>query len=187
MAFLICVCASALAFGRLTGGQFRRLRALPIRGAWLVLLAAGAQAVALLLLPAPARTAGYASSAALAALFLYRNRGLPGAPLIAAGLGLNAVAVAANGAMPVSPTAAVRAGVPLDHIAAGRDPAHAVAGYGTALPWLGDVIPVPLPGSPAVFSVGDCLVAAGLVLLFVAGMHRRDGGDADRHQTAVEH
>jgi hypothetical protein len=90
--------------------------------------------------------------------------------LVALGLGANALVVALNGAMPVSATAAARAQVALDDVAAGLDSRHEVADGSTRLALLGDVVPVLLPLRPEVVSPGDVLVASGLGQLVVVGM-----------------
>src|SRR5439155_20104550 len=95
---------------------------------------------------------------------------LAGITLISVGLLANAVVVAANGAMPVSIDAAYRARVGISAIASGSDARHQIAGTGTQLRWLGDVVPVPLPWRPEVVSAGDVLVAAGLAELVVLAM-----------------
>jgi len=102
------------------------------------------------------------------------NRYVPGVSLVTLGLAVNALVVILNGAMPVSIVAALRAaGVPITDIAAGYDARHTIAGEGTTLRPLGDVVPLPLPIRPEVVSAGDVLVAAGLGELVVMGMLRR--------------
>ena len=115
---------------------------------------------------------GLAVSALAALAFCARNLRVTGVPLVTAGLLLNAVVVGANAAMPVSIAAAARAGVSIDQIAAGNDPRHEIAGAGTHLRPLGDVIPAPLPVLPEVASPGDLLIAAGLAELVVLAMRR---------------
>jgi hypothetical protein len=122
---------------------------------------------------------GLAASALCAAAFCARNLRVAGVPLVTLGLISNAVVVAANGAMPVSVSAATRAGVPVVDIAADRDSRHEVAGPGTTLRILGDVVPVPLPVRSEVVSPGDVLVAAGLAELIVIGMLRRRRTDEE--------
>jgi hypothetical protein len=179
------VLVTALVAGLLAGGRLARLAALRTRrpglaaaalaGVLLTLCAAaaGARGSAWYLVPA-------AWTAACAAAFLAGNRRLPGAPLLAGGLAANLLAIAANGAMPVSRLAAARAGLSLRGLAAGTDPGHVLAGAGSALRPLGDVIPFPLPGWPEVLSPGDLLIAAGLGLLLYTALGpaplRRLGG-----------
>jgi hypothetical protein len=96
-----------------------------------------------------------------------------GTGLVAVGLLANALVVGLNGAMPVSDAALGRAGVSTQDIVSGEDPRHELAGQGTRLRSVGDVIPVALPLRPEVVSPGDVLVAAGLAQLVVVGMRRR--------------
>lgn len=105
-------------------------------------------------------------SNALVAYFVLGNRSLPGLPLMATGLALNVVAIAVNGAMPVSPTAADIAGFDPDQL--GRVGIEWEAlGPHTVLPWLGDVIP--LPWARSVISVGDVLIGFGVAVLVYRG------------------
>ncbi|MCW2606630.1 MAG: hypothetical protein JWO60_1323, partial [Frankiales bacterium] len=113
---------------------------------------------------------GLGVSAALAVAFLGLNRGVRGTGLVGLGLVANALVVGANGAMPVSTHAAARAGVSLSDVVYGLDPRHELADRDTRLPWLADVVPVPLPRLPQVVSPGDVLVAAGVGQLVVLGM-----------------
>ena len=170
--FALVVLIVALAVGRLSGGRVVRLGHLPLRHGWLVLVAVGAQAGGAFaggsLYPL-----GLVLSAVLVALFLAANRGVRGTGLVFLGLLLNALVVALNGAMPVSADASGRAGISTQDLLAGTDPRHELAGSGTRLRPLGDVIPVLLPVHPEVVSPGDVLVAAGLAQLVVLGMRRR--------------
>lgn len=163
------VLLAALAVGWLRGGGLDRLGAHPparpaLVGAALLVQVAGTLA------GGPLHALGLAVGTGLVVAFLLANRGLRGTGLVALGLGANALVVAANGAMPVSESAAARAGVPLAAIGAGLDPRHELRTGATRLPLLGDVVPVPLPLRPEVVSPGDVLVAAGLGQLVVLGM-----------------
>jgi hypothetical protein len=91
--------------------------------------------------------------------------------LLGLGLGLNALVIVANGAMPVELPAATAAGVRTGSLL--HDPRHAVAGARTRLPLLDDRIALPLPGQPQVLSAGDVLVAAGAGLMIAQAMRRR--------------
>ena len=160
-----------------TGGRIRHLTGLPIRHARLLAAAiavqAGGTAFGVLGLSGTGWTypAALAAAAALLAVFAIRNSALLGVPLVALGLGLNAIVVGANGAMPVSPYAAAKANISTGALA--DDARHDIAGPGTTLRVLGDNIPVLLPLRPEVVSVGDCLVAAGLGLLAFSGLRKR--------------
>jgi hypothetical protein len=171
VALVVVVLLVALLVGRLAGGTLARLGALPVRSRRLVVLALAAQLLGVVV-GGPVHPVGLAVSAGLVVAFLARNRGLRGTGLVALGLLANALVVGVNGAMPVSVEAAGRAGVGTSALLAGADPRHEPTGPDTRLPWLGDVVPVPLPAVPLVVSPGDVLVAAGIGQLVVAGMLR---------------
>ena len=148
--------ASAVAVGLLAGfargGSFARLSRLEI--AWWPLLAA---AVSLRL------AAGFFGDLAAAAYLLaftgvvavaIANRSLAGAWLIAAGAALNMIAVAANGAMPVSPDAIAAVGGSFP-----RDALHTVLDGSSRVAFLADVIPFPVVRTA--YSAGDVLIAFG--------------------------
>ena len=116
----------------------------------------------------------YLGSQVLVGAFLVLNRRVAGIGLVAVGLGLNAVVVAANGAMPVSQTAIEIAGAE-----SLSDPRHVEHGVhlrnealtpGTRLVPLSDVLPVPPLGK--VLSLGDVVIAAGLLRLARASLIR---------------
>lgn len=108
------------------------------------------------------------------------NRGRPGIGLAVIGLGLNALVMIVNGAMPVSIAAIERAGVPPSRVpvdseawAESRpisDPLRTELTDQTKLPWLGEAVPLALPLRPSVASVGDVLVAAGAALFVFTGL-----------------
>jgi hypothetical protein len=129
--------------------------------------------------PRRAYVIGLAASALCAAAFCAWNLRVAGVPLVTLGLLANATVVAVNGAMPVSVSAASRAGVSVIEIAAGHDDRHKIADSDTGLRMLGDVIPVPLPVRSEIVSPGDVLVAAGLAELVVMGMLRRRRDEMD--------
>lgn len=181
MGLAVVALVGAVAVGYLFGGSWARLTSVRLRRRRFVLAAVIAQGggalvgVAGVADPSRAYVVGLAASAACAGAFCWRNLTVPGVPLVTTGLIANALVVALNGAMPVSIVAALHAGVPIAQIAAGDDARHDIAGTGTALRPLGDVIPVPLPWRPEVVSPGDVLVAAGLAELVAVGMLRRRG------------
>ena len=183
MSLVVVVVVVALVVGAVLGGSVERLGDLGLRHRRLVVAALAAQAVGALV-GGPAHALGLATSAGLVAAFLVANRGVRGTGLVALGLTANALVVGLNGAMPVAPTAAARAGVDLTEVAAGQDSRHLVAGPQTRLPWLGDVVPVLLPLRPEVVSPGDVLVAAGLGQLVVLGMTGGRPAPRDRPPTS---
>jgi hypothetical protein len=162
----------AVALGYLSGGSLERLGELSLRARRLVWAAVLTQ-LAGTLVGGPAYPLGLVVSALLVASFLVRNRGVRGTGLLALGLLSNALVVALNGAMPVSEAAAGRAGATTQDILNGIDARHEIAGEGTRLRWLGDIIPVPAPFRPEVVSPGDVAVAAGLSQLVLLGMAPR--------------
>lgn len=172
MVFVLVVLVVAVGVGYAAGGRLDRLGRLRLRSGWLVPAALGAQVVGAVA-GGPAYAVGLAVSAGGVAVFLARNRGVRGTGLVAVGLLANALVVGLNGAMPVSDAALGRAGVSTQDIVSGGDPRHELAGQGTRLRSVGDVIPVALPLRPEVVSPGDVLVAAGLAQLVVVGMRRR--------------
>ncbi len=112
-----------------------------------------------------ARALALVLTTVLVGLFLGGNSRLPGVPLIGLGLLLNVLVVVANAAMPVSVTAAARAGISRADLHLGSDALHEAIGPGTHLRLLADVVPVALPWRPQVVSPGDVLVVAGVALL----------------------
>ncbi len=118
------------------------------------------------------------------AVWLVVNRALPGLLLAGAGMALNVIVIAANGAMPVLESSAERAGV-----AQSIDDAsfkHERLDDDTVLPWLGDAIPV--PPFKEVLSVGDVVLALGLCRVVDARMtiRKRPRHRAEEGKTAEE-
>jgi len=173
MSLVVVVLVAALVIGWACGGSLERLGSLQLRSLGLVAGALVAQLVGAVV-GGPLHPLGLAVSAALVVAFLARNRSVRGTGLVTLGLLANAVVVAANGAMPVSPQAADRAGVGVLEVLVG-DRRHELEGPRTRLRALGDVVPVPLPLRPEVVSAGDVLVAAGLGQLVVVGMRTPPG------------
>lgn len=156
-----------LALGLLARGDLWRVAHL--RPRWLPLFS-----VALVLRIASVTAPGddfqrlsYALSLWALALVSVANLTLPGARLIAAGIALNSIVVTANGgAMPVASDSVAAAGrnIPLDRL-------HLIADADTPLSWLGDIFPVSLLRS--VYSIGDVILAGGVVILIFKTMTRR--------------
>ncbi|HVF19875.1 MAG TPA: DUF5317 family protein [Mycobacteriales bacterium] len=173
MPVVVLVLLGALLGGWLRGGSLGRLATLSLPGWPLVVGALAVQLVGGLVAGAdgrPAYPVALVLSAVLVTAFVVRNRSVRGMRLVALGFVLNAVVVVANGAMPVSSWAAARAGISAD--AAIRGGRHEVAGPGTRLRPLGDVIPAPMPIArlSSVLSPGDVVLAAGLGVLVLAAM-----------------
>jgi hypothetical protein len=148
----------------LFGGRLAALAEVRARFAWVLLVALGLQAVSLNApgIPEGLRPLLQLLSYPVAAVFVVANRRLPGVPLIGLGALLNAIAMSVNGGvMPASPSALTAAGLPLE---AGRYVNSGVV-PDARLAFLGDIfaIPEPLP-LHNVFSVGDILIAIGVVV-----------------------
>ena len=133
--------------GFLAGGDIRNFRRVELRGLPLVLIAIVAR-FAVPLAPQPI----FFASLALVGVAALWNRNLPGAWLIALGAFMNALVVAANGAMPVDGLAAAQVGSQGAH-----DQAHVVLGPETRLAFLADIIPL----VRSVYSPGDVVSAIG--------------------------
>ena len=160
---LVAALAISLALGLWRGGSLDALAETRLR--WLVLLVEGLliQVVFDLWDPPGLTRAGalavlLVSNAAVVA-FLMLNRQVAGMLLIAAGVLLNVAVITSNQAMPVSATAAARAGLDAPP-AVSDDLKHERLDSETRLPWLADVIPV--PGVKEVLSLGDIVLALGL-------------------------
>lgn len=90
------------------------------------------------------------------------NRHLPGMGVLSVGLALNMAVVLANGAMPVRASALVDAGAASADALADADPGagRRFEQAGDALPFLGDIIPV--PAFRAALSFGDLIALMGI-------------------------
>lgn len=176
MGLTVLVLVAAGLFGRLAGGS-GPLVAPRLHRAALLAGAFGIQAAE----PLVSRAVPYsypmclAVSATLMVQFAVGNVRVPGMALAAAGLCANAAVVIVNGAMPVSETAATRAGISVQQLHLETDDRHEPLDGGTRLTALADRIPVPIPGHREVDSLGDLAIAAGAGLYLFAAACRRGG------------
>ncbi|MGH2807567.1 MAG: DUF5317 domain-containing protein [Actinomycetota bacterium] len=155
-----CIAATVAIF---RGGSLVRLAETRVSGIVLLVVAVAVQVAAVTI--SSAQDLGETTVAliflfvnALVAAFIYQNRRLPGIWVLAGGLLLNTLVIAANGGMPMAQTAANIAGFgdDLDQI----DVEHELMTPATRLKALGDVIPV--PRAQLVVSLGDVLLALGI-------------------------
>ena len=160
---LIILALLCLATVPLTSGDLRRLASLRLRWIWLAPLAVIVQTVLVTIAPSGDHTlhaVAHVGTYALIALFLWANRTLPGALIIAAGAVLNGLVILVNGGvMPAAAAAERAAGLSLGkgfHNSAVLAHPHVL--------WFGDIIPVPWP-LPNVLSVGDIIIYAGMLVL----------------------
>jgi len=162
--------------GTLRGGTMNNLSRLHLAGWPLVFVALAVQASGSFSGVRALYVTGMVVSSLLVTVFVVRNRLLPGMALVALGFLLNALVVAANGAMPVTQEAADRAGVSTVGLYRNTDAKHELADGDTLLLPLADVIAVPLPAplerGSNVVSIGDVVLAAGIGVLVVNAMLR---------------
>ena len=127
----------------------------------------------------------YVASTALVFVAVLRNLAIRGMPLVAAGAASNLAAIVANGGyMPTSTSAAAEFGR-----SAPETYSNSAIVESPALAPLTDVIPLPqwLPFANIV-SVGDILIAAGIVVVIAAAMRAgrlRPAADAEARRAGV--
>lgn len=188
MPFTLLVLVVAILVSYLRGGRLSRIPDTPLHWSWLLFaglflqlgvdlavsrewLVDAATATWLLLL----------FSQVLVLAWVVRNWALPGMLLVGIGLLLNAVVMAANGAMPVSLEAIRAVGVEDPVIPLGK---HTVLDESTRLPWLADIWA--LAPLRSVISIGDVVLAAGLLPLLHHLMTYRPPHERRRRQAAHE-
>lgn len=186
MYFVLLVLAIAVVLSLLRGGRFHRLAHAPLRWVWLLFVgvmfqvAADALVILEVLEATGAVTYGLLlTSQILVIVWVIGNWQLPGLVLVAIGLILNAVVMAANGAMPVSPEAIAVLGRDGSDLVRGK---HILMDETTRLPWLADIWPV--PPILAIISVGDVILAAGLIPITHYLMTYRPQAERRRRATA---
>lgn len=180
---LLLALVIAVGWAFLSGVRLSQLSRLPVRGSGLVIAAFGTQ-VALIYLPLPSgalelwRVPLLVLSYGLLAGFVWWNRRLPGIWLLGLGLLANWVVILANGGhMPVTYENLVAAGKV--HLVSSPDSGNLVFGSKdvllslaeTRLWFLSDIFVIPPPFPLAsVFSIGDALIALGLLRFVPAAL-----------------
>ena len=170
----------------LTGRSLAPLANLPLKRVWLVWLSIGLQVaiISVFTLPKWLGQPLHLSTYALSAAFLWSNRHLPGAWILALGTALNLVAIVANnGTMPASASAFRSAGL----ANAGTQFENSNVVHGARLQWLGDVFAIP-KGWPLanVFSVGDVVVVVAITYFAHAWCRRSSTDAGDQAATSPE-
>lgn len=164
--FLIAALVLAIVTVPLLGGRLARLADIEIHALWAVVAAIGIQVAIISVFPdsfenlhVPLHFVSYAFAAA----FIWMNRHIPGMLILALGAALNLIAIAANGGvMPASPRALEIAGI--THT---RGFVNSTSVEDANLQFLGDIFAIPdsVPILDNVFSIGDVLIAIGIVVL----------------------
>ena len=174
--FIVLAVPIGLVLGFLMGGRLDRLSEIRFEWAWLAVIGLAVQII-LFSTPIGGSFRGgvgeaiYVASTGLVLIAVWRNLRVPGLALVALGAISNLAAIVANdGVMPTTPEALAAAGLdPLDgfsNSAILEDPALAPLTDIFALPpWL------PFAN---VFSIGDVLIALGIVVVIAVGMRRGD-------------
>lgn len=161
---------------------FSHIAAIPLHSPWLALVAVVLQ---LPLLRAPAgplqglhlQQALFLASHLLLLAFVWRNRRVPGILVIGAGVLLNLAVILANaGLMPITPETltSINPGTTVEQWPVGTHYGFSkdvIRAQGDTRLWvLSDILVLPPPfPRPTAFSVGDLLIAAGIVLSLVLG------------------
>jgi hypothetical protein len=175
---LAVVVGLIVALARHRQDAFSRIAAIPLRSAWLVIVAVALQLPLLRAPQGPAAGLGlqkglFLASHLLLLVFVWRNRRLAGVLIVGLGVTCNLVVIAANGGfMPITPETCVKInpGSTMEqwpegvHYRFSKD--LILAQEDTRFWALSDrlVLPPPFP-QPTAFSAGDLLIAAGIVVL----------------------
>lgn len=165
MFFVVLVLLLAVGASVVRGGRFHRIGRAPLRDIWLLFIGVALQVAAdvgvILGWFEGTGTISYGllvTSQVVVLAWVLRNCYLPGLILVAIGLALNAIVMAANGAMPVHPEAIAALGQEPGELVRGK---HVLMDDDTRLWWLADIWPVPPIRS--IISIGDVVLAAGLL------------------------
>jgi Family of unknown function (DUF5317) len=179
---LIVMAVVAVLSVPLTGGRLRALADIELRWLWAAPLALALQVLIITVFPDGHQSlheAVHVATYALAGVFLWANRRLPGAALLGVGTVANAIPIVLNrGIMPQWATAHRLAGLP-----AGTGFQNSTPLAHPHLLWLGDVIPFPAPwGLHNVLSIGDIAIFAGMAVL----LHRTCGSRLPRRRPSLD-
>ncbi len=170
--FMLWAIPLGIVAGLAVGGRLGNLAAFRFRWGWVAVT--GLVVQVLLFSPTGDAIAGsagpaiYLGSTLAVFVAVVRNLRVPGMAVVALGALSNLAAIAANGgAMPADPAALATAGLPA------RDHLNSVVLADPALRPLTDIFALPA-GLPManVFSVGDVLIAVGIVWAIAAAMRR---------------
>jgi Family of unknown function (DUF5317) len=178
--FILFAVPVGLVLGFLVGGRLDRLAALRFEWAWLAVAGLAVQVVLFSNSIGESFGGGvgpaiYVASTGVVLLAVWRNLAIPGLPLVALGAISNLAAIVANdGVMPTTPGALAAAGLsPRDGFS------NSAVRDNPALAPLTDIFAMPswLPFAN-VFSIGDVLIALGIVVVIAVGMRGGSTRDA---------
>jgi hypothetical protein len=163
---------------RYRGRAFSQIAAIPLHSAWLALLAVVVQVPLLRAAAGPTQRLAWQQALFLVShllllVFVWRNRRLAGMQLLGLGVICNLLVILANGGfMPITPKTLVQInpGTTLEQWPPGLHYGHSkdiiLSQAETRLGALADVLVIPPPFPwPTAFSLGDLLLAAGVVVL----------------------
>jgi hypothetical protein len=174
--FVLVAVPIGVIVGYLIGGRLERLQQIRFEWGWLAVAGLGVQILLFSTSLADGLSPGvgeaiYVASTGAVLVAVWRNLAVPGLSLVAVGAISNLAAIVANvGVMPTTREALATAGLETDdafsNSAVLADPALAP---------LTDVFAIPA-GLPLanVFSIGDVLIALGIVATIAIGMRRGD-------------
>ena len=162
----------ALLIGLIWGGSVRNVSRLRFRFVSLILIAFLIQIgidFGAPRLPAGAYPYLHLISYLLLLFALFKNRGIPGIPLIIAGTVLNFLVISFNGGqMPVQ--AGGMSETAVGALATGVGGTHGLMQGSVKLSFLADVISLPVFYHPRLISLGDIILNLGMMVLIVKGM-----------------
>jgi hypothetical protein len=179
--FILYAIPLGILVGLVRGGRLANLGDLRFEWGWLALAGLAAQVV--LFSPPVGAVVGaaapilYVASTVLVLAVVLRNRRLPGLKLVAIGAISNLVAIVANGGyMPADPGALALAGMD-----PGTAYSNSIVTNRPVLAPLTDIFAMPdwMPFAN-VFSIGDVLIGAGIVVAIAAGMARHPAAESSR-------
>jgi hypothetical protein len=184
------VVGGAILVSYLRGGRLSRLAGADLRATWLLFVGVGLQvsldlAATRGLLEGTAGWLVLLASQVLVLVWCGLNWWRPGMLLVVLGLFLNALVIGANGAMPVDPDAIAALGIAGAEVPPGK---HELLTEATRLAILADIWP--LPPVRTIISIGDVVLAAGLVPLvhhlmtYRPPVERRGGVRGDHRTTS---
>ncbi|HWH32235.1 MAG TPA: DUF5317 domain-containing protein [Egibacteraceae bacterium] len=182
MSLVATVVLLAVAIGYAAGGRLRHIAQIPFRRIWMVWIAFLLQFLLPFLDESTRRTLRVPILAVAFVLAMWWIVGTwpvltrwlrAGLVLVVVGWAMNFTVIALNNGMPVSAETLDRVGLPSDNIESGDLNKHVTLDDDTLLPWLGDMIPLPLAGPlRKAISLGDVVMLLGLLVFIPVGMRQ---------------